>query len=150
VAGTKTAEFRHFPDLARPLQTQVHSRSDPADHQNGGLDHEFCFDFQQPHRRSGERFRAFAGADHWHGLGSGEGQHAFVFGFRECLGMSGVPDRRSFRLNKQRGKVMGVCAGISDYFGLDVTLVRVGWVIGTLVGFGSLVLIYLAIGLIAD
>jgi phage shock protein C len=29
-------------------------------------------------------------------------------------------------------------------------LVRIAWVVGTLVGFGSLLLIYLAIGLIAD
>lgn len=58
--------------------------------------------------------------------------------------------KRGFRLNKQRAKIMGVSAGLADYFGLDVTLVRVAWVIGTLVGFGSLILIYLAIGLIAD
>ena len=62
---------------------------------------------------------------------------------------NGLPSR-GFRLNKQRGKVMGVCAGIADYFGWDVTLVRIAWVAGTLIGFGSLVLIYLAIGLIAD
>lgn len=55
-----------------------------------------------------------------------------------------------FRLDRQRGKLMGVCAGIADYFGVDVTLVRVGFVIGTLAGFGSLLLVYLAIGLIAD
>lgn len=58
--------------------------------------------------------------------------------------------RQGFRLNKQRGKIMGVSAGIADYFGLDVTLVRVAWVAGTIFGFGSLLLIYLAIGLIAD
>lgn len=57
---------------------------------------------------------------------------------------------RGFRLNKTRGKVMGVSAGIADYFGWDVTLVRLGWVVGTLLGFGSLILVYLAIGLIAD
>lgn len=57
---------------------------------------------------------------------------------------------RAFRLDKARGKVFGVCAGIADRFGLDVTLVRVAWVLGTLIGFGSLVLIYLAIALIAD
>jgi phage shock protein C len=57
---------------------------------------------------------------------------------------------RSFRLNRERGKFMGVSAGMADYFGIDVTLLRVGWVIGTLLGFGSLVLVYLAIGLIAD
>ena len=61
-----------------------------------------------------------------------------------------VPSPSGFRLNKRRGKLMGVCAGIADYFGVDVTLVRVAWVIGTLVGFGSLILVYLAIALIAD
>ncbi len=63
-----------------------------------------------------------------------------------------APVRREggFRLNKQRGKLMGVSSGISDYFGLDVTLVRVGFVVGTLAGFGSLLLVYIAIGLIAD
>jgi phage shock protein C len=55
-----------------------------------------------------------------------------------------------FRLNKDRGKVMGVCAGIADRFGIDVMLVRIAFVIGTLAGFGSLLLVYLAIGLIAD
>ncbi|NBW75440.1 MAG: PspC domain-containing protein [Sphingomonadaceae bacterium] len=55
-----------------------------------------------------------------------------------------------FRLNKANGKFMGVSAGIADYFNVDVTLVRLGWVVGTILGFGSLVLIYLAIGLIAD
>lgn len=57
---------------------------------------------------------------------------------------------RAFRLNKRDGKLMGVCSGIADYFGIDTTLVRIGFVVGTLVGFGSLILVYLAIGLIAD
>jgi len=57
---------------------------------------------------------------------------------------------RGFRLDKTRGKFMGVSAGIADYFNVDVTLVRLGWVVGTILGFGSLILIYLAIGLIAD
>ena len=61
-----------------------------------------------------------------------------------------APTTGGFRLNKERGKFMGVSAGIADYFNVDVTLVRLGWVIGTLVGFGSLILVYLAIGLIAD
>lgn len=55
-----------------------------------------------------------------------------------------------FRLNKEHGKVMGVCAGIADRFGIDVMLVRIAFVIGTLAGFGSLLLVYLAIGLIAN
>ncbi|HMO68901.1 MAG TPA: PspC domain-containing protein [Novosphingobium sp.] len=61
-----------------------------------------------------------------------------------------LPARGGFRLNRERGKLFGVCAGISDHFGLDLMLVRLAWVIGTLVGFGSLILIYLAIALIAD
>ena len=58
--------------------------------------------------------------------------------------------RRGFHLDKANAKLMGVCSGIADRFGWDVTLVRVGFVIGTLVGFGSLILVYLAIGLLAD
>ncbi len=58
--------------------------------------------------------------------------------------------RSGFRLGKDRAKLWGVCAGIADATGLDVTLVRALWVIGTLVGFGSLILIYLAIALIAN
>lgn len=54
-----------------------------------------------------------------------------------------------FRLNKSNGKFLGVCAGMADYFGVDVTLVRIAWVVATLLGFGSLVLVYLAIALIA-
>ena len=64
--------------------------------------------------------------------------------------MNQIDRPRAFRLNKAQGKVMGVAAGIADYFGLDVTLVRIAWVLGTLLGFGSLILVYLAIGLIAD
>jgi phage shock protein PspC (stress-responsive transcriptional regulator) len=57
---------------------------------------------------------------------------------------------RTFRLNKRDGELMGVCSGIADYFGIDTTLVRIGFVLGTLIGFGSLILVYLAIALIAD
>lgn len=60
------------------------------------------------------------------------------------------PVRTGFRLNKQRGKLMGVSAGISDYFDIDVTIVRLAWVLGTIFGFGSLIVVYIAIGLIAD
>lgn len=55
-----------------------------------------------------------------------------------------------FRLGRDRAKFMGVSSGMADYFGVDVTLIRAGWVVGTLLGFGSLIIVYLAIGLIAD
>ena len=60
------------------------------------------------------------------------------------------PPSRDFRLDRSNAKLMGVRAGIGRYFGIDTTLVRVGFVLGTLLGFGSFILIYLAIGLIAD
>lgn len=58
--------------------------------------------------------------------------------------------RRGFHLDKANAKLMGVCSGIASSFGWDVTLVRVGFVAGTLLGFGSLLVVYLAIGLLAD
>ena len=57
---------------------------------------------------------------------------------------------RSFSLDRANGKVCGVCAGIAHYFGIDPMIVRLAFVAGTVLGLGSLVLIYLAIALIAD
>ena len=57
---------------------------------------------------------------------------------------------KGFRLDRQGGKLLGVCGGIANYFGIDPMLVRIGFVAGTLIGFGSLILVYLAIALIAD
>lgn len=61
-----------------------------------------------------------------------------------------VRPAKVFGLDRSNGKVFGVCAGIANRFGIDVTLVRVGFVLGTLLGFGSLALIYLAVALIAE
>lgn len=60
------------------------------------------------------------------------------------------PPRAGFRLDKGNAKVFGVCSGIGNYFDVDPLLVRIGFVAGTLLGFGSFLLIYLAIALIAD
>ena len=56
---------------------------------------------------------------------------------------------RSLILNKADGKLMGVCAGLADRFGWDVTLVRIAFVLATLFGFGSAIIVYLVIGLLA-
>lgn len=40
----------------------------------------------------------------------------------------------TFRLDKQNAKWLGVCAGIADYTGIDVTFVRIGVVAATLLG----------------
>lgn len=63
---------------------------------------------------------------------------------------NGKPPRAGFHLDKANSKVFGVCAGIADYFGVDTMLVRIGFVAATLFGFGSPVLIYIAIALIAN
>lgn len=60
----------------------------------------------------------------------------------------GAPTK--FRLGRADAKLMGVCSGIANYFGWDVTMVRVAWVVAALLGIGAPFLIYLAIGLIAD
>lgn len=60
------------------------------------------------------------------------------------------PPRAGFRLDKGNGKVFGVCAGIGNYFDVDPMMVRIGFVAAALLGFGSPVLIYLAVALIAD
>lgn len=57
---------------------------------------------------------------------------------------------RRFLLDKGQGRLMGVCAGIARYFGWDVNLVRIAFVTATLFGFGSPVLLYLIIGLVAS
>jgi phage shock protein C len=63
--------------------------------------------------------------------------------------MNDTPRRTKFYLDKQRKKWLGVCAGIADYTGIDVTIVRIGMVLGTILGSGALIIVYLAAGLIA-
>jgi len=44
-----------------------------------------------------------------------------------------MPVRRLTR-SKTQGKIAGVCAGIADYFEVDVVLVRLGWVVLSILG----------------
>lgn len=55
-----------------------------------------------------------------------------------------------FRLDRAGGKVFGVCSGLADCINVDPMLVRLIFIAGTLLGFGSFALIYLAIALLAD
>lgn len=55
-------------------------------------------------------------------------------------------DKRLYRSSDQR-MLAGVCGGIAEYFGWDPTLVRVGWIVLTLLG-GSGVLLYLILWLV--
>jgi len=55
-------------------------------------------------------------------------------------------ERRLYRSRNDR-TLAGVCAGIAEYFGWDPTLVRVAWVLLTLLG-GSGILLYLIMWLV--
>ena len=46
-------------------------------------------------------------------------------------------------------KLMGVSAGLANYFGWDVTLVRLGWIAAFFITGGTALLAYLITGLLA-
>lgn len=54
--------------------------------------------------------------------------------------------KKLFRSAADR-KLAGVCGGIGEYFGIDPTMVRIGWVVFCLLG-GSGVLAYILCALI--
>ena len=48
------------------------------------------------------------------------------------------PSRTRFYRDKRNGKIMGVCAGIADYTGFDVSLVRICMVAAVFLSSGSI------------
>jgi len=61
-----------------------------------------------------------------------------------------TPRRTGYFLDKRNKKAMGVCAGLADYTGVDVTLVRVGAVLLTVFALGPLLPVaYLVLGWMA-
>ena len=63
---------------------------------------------------------------------------------------SNRPMKSKLKLDKANGKLMGVCSGLSNWSGMDANLLRIIFVLATIFGFGSAIIIYLAIGLIVD
>ena len=55
--------------------------------------------------------------------------------------------KRLYRSRDDR-MLSGVCAGLAEYFGLDPTLVRVGWVILSVLTAGSGVLGYIVMAIV--
>ena len=55
-----------------------------------------------------------------------------------------------FLLNRPRGKVMGVCAGLADWLNVDVLVVRLGVIVATLVTGPVAVLLYILTGWLAS
>jgi phage shock protein C len=64
--------------------------------------------------------------------------------------MNQPASRTRFYLDKRHKKVMGVCAGIANYTGLDVNLVRIGLVVSIFIGAGALIPVYFIAGWIAS
>ena len=58
--------------------------------------------------------------------------------------------QRKFYLNKRDGKLMGVCAGLADYTGIEALWFRIATVALVLAGCGPLLLVYLIVGLAAN
>ena len=53
-------------------------------------------------------------------------------------------------LDKANKKILGVCAGLANWSGIDATVVRLIFVVTTLIGFGSPILIYILMAMILD
>jgi len=60
------------------------------------------------------------------------------------------PTRTRFYKDKRNGKVMGVCAGIADYTGLDVTVVRIMMFMAIWLSGFSVLPFYFVMGMIAE
>ncbi len=56
-----------------------------------------------------------------------------------------APESRKLYRSRTNRMLAGVCSGLGEFFGIDPTVVRLVFVAGSLLGFGSFVLIYLAL-----
>src|SRR5689334_10661761 len=57
--------------------------------------------------------------------------------------------RTRFYRDKRNGKVMGICAGIADYTGFDVSLVRICMIAALFLSSGSIIPVYFIAGWVA-
>ena len=53
------------------------------------------------------------------------------------------PSRTRFYRDKRHGKFLGVCSGLADYTGFDVTLIRILVVAAVIMGSGAPLLLYI-------
>lgn len=54
-----------------------------------------------------------------------------------------------FVLNRPQGKVMGIAAGLADWTGIDVLVIRLALIVGTLITGPVLILLYILTGWLA-
>lgn len=58
---------------------------------------------------------------------------------------------RNFEVDKAEAKLMGVCAGLAKMTGLDATIIRIGFVVATLIGGWPWTLVaYFVLGLVGQ
>ena len=53
------------------------------------------------------------------------------------------PGSKKLYRSRTNRLLFGVCGGIAEFFGIDPSIVRLVFVVGALLGFGSFILIYL-------
>jgi phage shock protein C len=53
------------------------------------------------------------------------------------------PESRKLYRSRNNRMIIGVCAGLGEFFGIDPSIVRLVFVAGALFGFGSFIFIYL-------
>ncbi len=56
-----------------------------------------------------------------------------------------APESRKLYRSRTNRMIAGVCSGLANFFGIDTTVVRLIFVAGALLGFGSFILIYLVL-----
>lgn len=61
-----------------------------------------------------------------------------------------TPATSAFRLDRTGGKIAGVCSGIARYFNIDPLVVRLVFAVGAIAGFGTFIVLYLAIWALAE
>ncbi|MEO6579605.1 MAG: PspC domain-containing protein [Sphingomicrobium sp.] len=54
-----------------------------------------------------------------------------------------------FLLNRQQGKVMGIASGLADWTGVDVLIIRLALILGTLITGPVVILLYILTGWLA-
>jgi phage shock protein C len=53
-------------------------------------------------------------------------------------------------LDKANKKILGVCGGLANWAGIDPMIVRLLFVVATLIGVGSPIIIYIVLAMILD
>jgi phage shock protein C len=59
-----------------------------------------------------------------------------------------TPESKKLFRSRSKRMIVGVCAGLADFFGIDPTVMRLLFVVGTLFGFGSFILLYVVLFII--